>query len=221
MLTAVLLSGGLDSTVLLTEAVRKDGTDQVLAVSVNYAQRHHKELSAAVAVSQRLGVANMIADLTGWGKLLAGSSQTDLSVPVPEGHYAAESMKATVVPYRNAVLIGVAAGIAKSRGCGSLLYAAHAGDHAIYPDCRPEFVEAMASLLVLSDWDAVRLVAPFVKIDKAEIVRRGVRTGAPMELTWSCYKGGEKHCGKCGTCVERALSFQLAGVADPTEYEPC
>lgn len=219
MKTAVLLSGGLDSTVLLGQAVLEFGGDNVLAISVNYRQRHARELQAAERVAAHYSTPRLVVDLTGWGSSIAGSSQTDPSVAVPEGHYAEESMKATVVPYRNAVMIACAAGIAVSRGCSALYYAAHSGDHAIYPDCRPEFVEAMARLLAVSDWSPVRLAAPFVGIDKAEIVRRGAAFGVPMGLTWSCYKGGEKHCGKCGTCVERREAFALAGVADPTEYE--
>jgi 7-cyano-7-deazaguanine synthase len=153
---------------------------------------------------------------------MGGSSQTDKSVPVPEGHYEEESMKQTVVPNRNMILLALAGAWAISTKSDAIAYAAHSGDHAIYPDCRPEFTEAMSDALRLCDWHEVKLMRPFLyptPMSKADIVKLGTSLGVPFELTWSCYKGGEKHCGKCGTCVERVEAFQLAGVEDPTEYE--
>ncbi|MFM9146691.1 MAG: 7-cyano-7-deazaguanine synthase, partial [Verrucomicrobiota bacterium] len=139
-------------------------------------------------------------------------------VKVPEGHYEEESMKATVVPNRNMLLISVATAWAVSLRAESVAYGAHGGDHAIYPDCRPEFAEALDRAVRLADWHEVRLERPFVKMDKAAIVRRGAELDVPFSLTWSCYVGGERHCGKCGTCVERKEAFRLARVTDPTDY---
>lgn len=219
MHTTVLHSGGLDSTVLLALAVHQDGPECVLAVSVNYAQRHGCELNASRRICDLMGVERVELDLSGWGCQMRGSSQTDPQVPVPEGHYEDPTMRVTVVPHRNAVLLTAAAGVAASRGCHRLMYAAHAGDHAVYPDCRPEFAEAMRKLLLVSDYGRLDLQTPFVGVDKAEVVRQGQKLAAPLGETWSCYKGGVKHCGKCGTCVERREAFAKAQVPDPTEYE--
>ncbi len=128
-------------------------------------------------------------------------------------------MKATVVPNRNMILLALAAGWAISQKADAIAYAAHGGDHAIYPDCRPEFAEAMRHAIGLADWHRVELLRPFVTLTKADIVRRGAELGAPLGSTWSCYRGGARHCGRCGTCVERREAFALAGVPDPTDYE--
>lgn len=167
----------------------------------------------------RLGVDHRVLNLSGLGALLAGSCLTDQSVPLPEGHYAAESMKATVVPNRNMVLLAIAASWALSLGAERVAYAAHGGDHAIYPDCRPEFAVAMDVVFGVCDWKALSLYAPFLDATKADLVKLGAQLAVPFELTWSCYAGGEKHCGRCGTCVERREAFKLAGVTDPTTYE--
>jgi 7-cyano-7-deazaguanine synthase len=136
-------------------------------------------------------------------------------VAVPHGHYAAESMKATVVPNRNMILLAVAIGRAVAVGAEAVAYAAHAGDHTIYPDCRPEFVDALAQAALLCDWRPIQILRPFVSWTKGAIVREGVRLGVPFELTWSCYEGEERPCGKCGTCVERAEAFAQEGIVDP------
>lgn len=218
MRVVALLSGGLDSTALVA-FLRAQG-DEVAALSVNYGQRHARELEAAAAVAAALGVEHQVADLTHLRQLMQGSSQTDPSVVVPHGHYAEESMKVTVVPNRNMVLLACAIAWAVARKADAVAYAAHAGDHAIYPDCRGEFVAAMQQAAALCDWRPVDIIAPFTAISKADIVQIGVQDGAPLGLTWSCYEGGTVHCGRCGTCVERREAFQLAGVADPTEYLP-
>ena len=139
--------------------------------------------------------------------------------PTPDGHYTDESMKATVVPNRNMLFLAVAASWAIAQGAAAVAYAAHAGDHAIYPDCRPEFVRAMSAALGLADWRQLELATPFINWDKGQIVRRGAELGVPFEKTWSCYRGGTAHCGTCGTCVERREAFSQAGIADPTIYE--
>jgi 7-cyano-7-deazaguanine synthase len=153
------------------------------------------------------------------GDLLKGSSLTDDSVELPEGHYAEESMKATVVPNRNMILLALAGGYALSSGFDTIAYAAHAGDHFIYPDCRPEFAEAMEKALGLADWNDLSLYRPFVDMTKADLVKLGKELESPLGMTWSCYAGMDIHCGKCGTCVERKEAFELAKVPDPTKYK--
>ena len=218
MKTAVLLSGGLDSTVLL--ASRRAKGETCLAVTVNYGQRHRVEIMAARHVARHLSIQHEVVDLSNLQPFLKGSSQTDQSVEVPYGHYADENMKTTVVPNRNMVLLAVAGAVAIGHGCDELAYAAHAGDHAIYPDCRPEFAFRMAQAFLLCDWKPIRLIRPFINMSKADIVSLGSLCRAPMHLTYSCYEGREGiHCGKCGTCVERKEAFELAAVTDPTKYE--
>jgi len=215
MKSVVVFSGGLDSTVLLYK-MRQAG--EVVALSVDYGQRHRKELDAAGVIAKRAGVKHHVVDLSSLREVMGGSSQTDDNVPVPLGHYAAESMKQTVVPNRNMVLIAVAVSCAITHKASVVAYAAHGGDHTIYPDCRPEFADAMNKAVSLCDWHSVRLLRPFMNIDKAALVRSGIELKAPLHLTWSCYCGGDKHCGKCGTCVERREAFVVAGITDPTEY---
>lgn len=215
--TVVVMSGGMDSTTLLYY-LRSLGRD-VLPLGVDYGQRHARELLAARTICNRLGLVYEVADLHQIRPLLGGSSQTDASVPVPEGHYAEESMKKTVVPNRNMILLSLAIARAISAGADEVAYGAHAGDHAIYPDCRGEFVQIMKEAALLCDWTPIKLVAPFVDLTKAGIAKKGAELGVPFELTWSCYKGADLHCGRCGTCVERREAFILSGVSDPTQYE--
>jgi 7-cyano-7-deazaguanine synthase len=217
MKALVLFSGGLDSTVLAAQ-LQADGIETRL-LSIDYGQRHAKELNKAEKIAQALSLPHRMLRLPDLGPLLGGSSLTDDQVELPEGHYAEESMKATVVPNRNMILLALAGGHALSIGFNTIAYAAHAGDHTIYPDCRPEFADAMEKALGLADWQNLNLHRPFVNFSKEDLVRTGNELGAPLELTWSCYAGREKHCGKCGTCVERIEAFALAKVVDPTEYE--
>lgn len=217
MKTILIYSGGLDSTTLLY-SLRAQGRD-LKALSINYGQRHSLELEYAKKVCEELRIEHRIADLSALKPLLGGSSQTDSSVDVPEGHYAAENMKLTVVPNRNMLMLSVAAAWAISEKADTIAYAAHAGDHAIYPDCRPEFVDALNGALALADWHTVQIERPFINTTKGGIVKLGAELGVPFANTWSCYKGKEIHCGRCGTCVERLLAFKEAGVTDPTKYE--
>lgn len=213
----VLLSGGLDSAVLLA-LLRFEGWE-TLALSCDYGQRHRRELDSARALAAHYGLRHETADLRALAHLLS-SSLTDTSVAVPHGHYTAENMKSTVVPNRNMILAAVAAGWAISQKASAVAYAAHSGDHTIYPDCREEFAQAVDQALRLCDWSEVRLLRPFTGKSKADLVRLGTSLGVPFHLTWSCYEGGDKHCGQCGTCVERIEAFKLAGVSDPTVYSP-
>ena len=218
MKSLVVHSGGMDSTVLLYQLLQAG--DEVKALSINYGQRHSRELDGARALCAELGVEHRVADLSGLSDLLAGSALTSSDIEVPEGHYAEDNMKATVVPNRNMILLSVAAGWAISSKYDRIAYAAHSGDHAIYPDCRNEFAEALDGAIRLADWHEVSLYRPFVDMTKADIVSLGAKLGVPFEKTWSCYKGQDLHCGRCGTCVERREAFYLAGVEDPTTYAP-
>jgi 7-cyano-7-deazaguanine synthase len=188
-------------------------------MSFDYGQRHRTELARAASCAARLGVPHDIVDITAIGRLLSGSALTD-ATPVPDGHYAEETMRATVVPNRNAIMLTVAFGRAVADDAEAVAIAVHGGDHFIYPDCRPGFVEAFAAMQrrALDGVASVALYAPFLHGNKAAIVREGARLGVPFADTWSCYKGEAMHCGRCGTCVERREAFALAGIADPTPY---
>ena len=216
-MSVVVWSGGMDSTVLLwQELASREG---VSAVSVDYGQRHRRELDCARAMAKRYGIEHVVVDLAGLRDVLPGSALTDDSVAVPEGHYADPSMRATVVPNRNAILLSVAMGRAIAVKASSVAYAAHAGDHAVYPDCRPEFADAIDAVARVCDYDPLTVRRPFIDKSKADIVGIGADLGVPFDMTWSCYNGRELHCGLCGTCVERKEAFALADVEDPTEYE--
>ncbi len=222
MKTIAVVSGGMDS-VTLAHHLHDEGHELHIA-SVDYGQRHSRELAFARACAYRLGVPFTLIDLTALRPILAGSALTS-DVPVPEGHYADETMRATVVPNRNAILISVATGLAISVGAQAVAVGVHAGDHPVYPDCRPEFIAAMEKALRLAtkgfvaDDAVLWLRAPFVQMSKADIVTLGDRLNVPWTETWSCYAGGDLHCGRCGTDVERREAFSLAGVVDPTKYE--
>jgi len=210
----------MDSTALLAKLVAEKR--EVRALSVNYGQRHSRELEAARKVCALLGVEHKVADLSGLRELMLGSSQTDPTVPVPHGHYAEENMKLTVVPNRNMLLISVAVCWAVSLKYDSVAYAAHAGDHAVYPDCREEFVRPLAEAVLQADWHKVALERPFLLYTKAEVLKVGALNGgmAALALSYSCYEGKEAHCGLCGTCQERRVAFRDAGLEDPTKYDP-
>lgn len=216
MKSVLLLSGGIDSSAALR--VLKDEGHRIFALSLHYGQRHSKELEFAKRQADTLCEEHQTVDLSALQPLLAGSSQTS-AIEVPEGHYSAENMKLTVVPNRNMIMLSIAIGWAVSLKADQVCYAAHAGDHHIYPDCRPEFAEKMDAVAQICDWHPVRLYRPFIHFSKAEIVKKAAALGVDFTQTWSCYKGLEKHCGRCGTCVERQEAFALAKIKDPTIYE--
>lgn len=212
----VILSGGLDSTAALFEAIAR-GYEPV-ALSFFYGQRHAIELSHAQELTQHLGIRHELVDISSINHLITNSALTNPSIPVPEGHYAAETMKATVVPNRNAIMLSIAFGFASNIDARAVFTGVHAGDHAIYPDCRPEFVRSFGMMESLALENSPTLIAPFIFNTKAEIVERGAKLSVPFSFTYSCYNGGKTHCGRCSTCVERREAFELAGVVDPTEY---
>ncbi len=214
----VILSGGMDSATLLYHLA--DAGHEIKTLSINYGQRHVRELESAAALSTRLVVEHQIADLRSINPLLGtGNSLSGTDIEVPEGHYEEENMKLTVVPNRNMIMLSVAVGWAVSLKFDAVAYGAHSGDHAIYPDCREEFANALDKAVNLCDWHAMRLMRPFVDMDKGDIAKRGYELGVPFELTWTCYKGLEKHCGKCGACQERLEAFAKHGITDPVAFE--
>jgi len=215
--TLVVCSGGMDSVTLAHKVAQEH--ELVGLVSFNYGQRHLKELDFARACAEDLGVEHIVIDISGIGRQLSGSALTD-DVAVPDGHYAEETMRITVVPNRNAIMLAIAFGIAAARGAEAVATAVHGGDHFIYPDCRPGFTEAFETMQrqALAGVADVRLYTPYVHTDKAAIAAEGVRLGVDYTRSWSCYKGGEIHCGRCGTCVERREAFHMAGAEDPTTY---
>jgi len=210
-------SGGMDSTVMLS-AMLEQGIEVKGALSIDYGQKHRKEIAAAAEICAELGIEHRIADLRGISALFGHSGLTDSGTEVPEGHYEEDSMKQTVVPNRNMILISVATAWAITKEAEAIAYAAHSGDHAIYPDCRVEFADALDDAIRLCDWSSVWLYRPFVDMSKQSIAAEGARLGTPLGKTWSCYKGGALHCGKCGTCIERREAFHLAEIDDPTVY---
>lgn len=215
-----VVSGGLDSVTMAYALARE--VERMTVLSVDYGQRHVRELECAALAATRLGAAHEVADLRQVGSLLSGSALTDDTVEVPDGHYTDDSMRATVVPNRNAILLSVATGVAVAAGADAVAFGAHGGDHPIYPDCRPAFVRAFEDLARVANEgfldDDFAVLAPFLDRTKADIVAEGSRLGVPFADTWSCYRGHDRHCGTCGTCVERREAFALAGVPDPTAY---
>jgi 7-cyano-7-deazaguanine synthase len=218
MRTLVVCSGGLDS-VTLSHRIFSENT-LIHLVSFDYGQRHRKELDYAHRCATRLGVTHDIIDITDIGRRLTGSALTD-GTAVPDGHYAEETMRSTIVPNRNAIMLTIAFGVATVRRAEAVAAAVHGGDHFIYPDCRPSFVEAFATMqrMALDGLAQIAFETPFLRWSKADIVREGARLGVPFTETWSCYKGGARHCGRCGTCVERREAFHLSGVDDATSYD--
>ena len=216
----LIVSGGMDSATLAHQAVRYGG--KPLLLTFDYGQRHKKEIDYARILAEDLKAPHKVIDLSSVNQVIQGSALTDDTVEVPEGHYAADNMASTVVPNRNAIMLSVAYGAAVSLGCPTVGAAMHAGDHAVYPDCRPEFVksfEEMEKVATEGFGDAnLSFWAPYIDMSKAQIAERGIELGIDYSRTWSCYKGGELHCGVCGTCVERKEAFELIGVDDPTDY---
>jgi len=218
-----IVSGGLDS-VTMAHVLAKRGTgyrpeNEVHVLSFDYGQRHKKELEYAKQCAADLDSPFDIIDLSSLTKYIGGSSLTD-DIAVPDGHYAEENMKITVVPNRNAIMLSIAYGVAVACQADAVAIAVHAGDHFIYPDCRPKFISAFEQMenAAIEGFGNARLLAPFINSTKSDIVEAGYNAGVSFSKTWSCYKGGEIHCGTCGTCVERKEAFLLAGVEDPTIY---
>lgn len=216
----VIYSGGLDSTTLLYDLVEKRGEEAVLSLSFNYGQRHQKELSHARRISNLLGVQHIELDFSSLGLALRGNSLTDPRVSVPHGTYTDSSMLKTVVPCRNALFLTAAFAIAESWQGEGVAIGVHSGDHPLYPDCRSSFISSFYRTIKtgLGDRNGLKLFTPFLHWNKAEIVKRGEQLAIPYELTWSCYEGGEFHCGLCGTCEERKEAFREARIDDPTTY---
>lgn len=220
MKAVLIASGGMDSATLAYYYA--DLGYALTLVGFDYGQRHKKELESLKNLGEELMADVKIVDLSVLGQHLHGSSLTSKDVEVPDGHYAQETMKATVVPNRNAIMLSIATGIAISEKADLVATGVHAGDHFIYPDCRPEFIQNLDVALRLAtegfSEEDFHIEAPFVAITKADIAALGYRLGVPYEKTWSCYKGGEIHCGRCGTCVERIEAFIESGTPDLTEY---
>ncbi len=217
MKVIVLCSGGMDSVTALHWA-RSEHT-VVAAVSFDYGAKHnHREIPCAIAQAQANGIRHEMISLEFVNRLFA-SALLKSGGEIPEGHYAADNMRQTVVPFRNAIMLAIACGLAESVGAEGLVIAAHGGDHTIYPDCREDFMRAMGDAMRLGSYAGVKLLRPFIEMDKGRIVALGAQLGVDFARTWSCYKGGDRHCGKCGTCVERREAFLQAGVPDPTDYE--
>jgi len=212
----VIYSGGMDSFTLLNQAIGQG--KRVYALSFNYGQKHSKELHYAQKVCDDLGLPHKIVDITAIHQLLLGSSLTD-DIEIPEGHYEEESMKSTIVPNRNMIMLSLAIAYAVSIKAETVYYGAHHGDHAIYPDCRPEFVEKMAAVSKIANYDSIDIQAPFLHLSKIDILTKGLAMKLDYSKTWTCYNGREKACGRCGACRERLEAFQLNALTDPIQYE--
>jgi len=212
----VIYSGGMDSFTVLHKALREG--KKVHALSFNYGQRHKKELDYAASVCDSLAVPHKIVDISAINSLI-GSSALTSDIEVPEGHYEEPSMKQTVVPNRNMILLSLAVGYAVSLEAKEVYYGAHAGDHAIYPDCRPEFVHRMNDVCGIANYTPVEIVTPYIDESKTAILTDGLNMGLDYGKTWTCYNGREKACGKCGACEERLEAFRDNNATDPLEYE--
>ncbi|MBQ8157682.1 MAG: 7-cyano-7-deazaguanine synthase QueC [Prevotella sp.] len=211
----LILSGGMDSVTLLY-----DYKDKIaVAVSFDYGSNHNeREIPFARLHCERLGIRHVVIPLSFMAQHFK-SSLLEGSDAIPEGHYADENMQSTVVPFRNGIMLSIAVGMAESAGLKHVMMANHGGDHTIYPDCRPEFVNAFSEAARTGTYVGVTLISPYTNLSKADIARRGKELGIDYSLTWSCYKGGDIHCGRCGTCIERKEALAEAGIKDLTEYE--
>lgn len=212
--SVIIVSGGMDSITLLHEY--KDRI--ALAITYDYGSNHGaKEIPYARLHCERLGIKHFVVPLDFMHQYFK-SSLLEGAEAIPEGYYADENMKSTVVPFRNGIMLAIACGIAESNGLTRVMIANHGGDHAIYPDCRGEFIEAMSEAMKYGTYEGITIEAPYTHITKSDIARRGAQLGIDYAETWSCYKGGEVHCGKCGTCVERKEALSEAGITDNSHY---
>lgn len=212
----VIYSGGMDSFTVLHKALQAG--KEVYALSFNYGQRHVKELEFARSVCQELGINHKAVDISAINQLLTGSSLTD-DIAIPEGHYTADNMKSTLVPNRNMILLSLAVGYAVAIGADEIYYGAHSGDHFIYPDCRPEFVQKMHEVCQIANYEPISIVSPYLTQTKIDILADGLKMQLDYSKTWTCYNGREKACGKCASCQERLEAFRLNNVMDPIAYE--
>ena len=211
----IIVSGGMDSITLLYEYKN----EIALAVTFDYGSNHAaKEIPFAKYHCEQLGIAHLIIPLSFMRDYFT-SSLLEGSEAIPEGHYEMENMKSTVVPFRNGIMLAIACGLAESKNLHKVMIANHGGDHAIYPDCRGTFINAMSETMAYGTYEHIKIYAPYTGLNKSDIARRGAELGIDYSQTWSCYKGGEKHCGKCGTCIERQEAFRDAGIEDLTEYD--
>ena len=213
--SAIIVSGGMDSITMLHEF--KDRI--AVGISFDYGSNHNaREIPFAKMHCDMLGIRHIVIPLSFMPEYFK-SSLLEGADAIPEGNYDDANMQSTVVPFRNGIMLSIAAGIAESHGLKYVMIANHAGDHTIYPDCRPEFIEAMDAAVDKGTFAHLHILAPYTNITKADIARHGKAMGLNYATTWSCYKGGEKHCGKCGTCMERKEALSEAGITDNTEYE--
>lgn len=211
----LILSGGMDSVTMLYDYQERIA----VAISFDYGSNHNaKEIPFAQLHCRRLGIEHLVIPLEFIHRYF-DSSLLQGAEAIPEGHYAADNMKSTVVPFRNAIMLSVAVGLAESRHLNYVMMANHGGDHTIYPDCRPEFVKAFSDAAVAGTYEKVEVWAPYTMLTKVDIAKRGKELGIDYSETWSCYKGGDVHCGRCGTCMERKEALEQAGIIDNTAYE--
>lgn len=216
MKVILIFSGGLDSTTLLYDLL--DQGHEIFAITYYYGQKHLREIGCAKRICEKLNVDHKIVDISDLRDVMY-SSLTAKEAKIPEGHYEDENMKLTVVPNRNMCLISIAVSYAIGKQADYVYYGAHSGDHAIYHDCRPEFVEKMNEVIKICDWRRVELKAPYLLLNKGDIVKKGIELDVDYSLTHTCYRGGDKACGKCSSCNERLEAFEKAGIEDPIEYE--
>ena len=214
--TVVIFSGGLDSTTLLYHLI--DAGHRVKALTINYGQRHEREISMATSTCTQLEIEQKQIDLTGLSIIFGRNALTDAECAVPEGTYAADNMQITTVPNRNMIFLSIAIGWAASMDFNGVAFGAHSGMHVNYPDCRPEFASAMSLAASNCHWDEIAVLSPFIEWTKADIVRRGRELKVPFEQTWSCYEGTDVHCGQCGTCIDRRNAFDSVSLEDPVPY---
>lgn len=211
---AIILSGGMDSVTLLHYFKERIA----LAISFHYGSNHNdREIACAARQCEILGIRHITVPLSFMSEYIH-SSLLEGAGAIPDGNYNDENMKSTVVPFRNGIMLSIACGIAESNGMTKVLIANHGGDHAIYPDCRSAFINAMSEAMTAGTYAGVSIIAPFTDMTKTDIALLGAKLGVDFSLTYSCYKGGELHCGTCGTCTERKEAFREAGLIDPTQY---